>query len=73
MEFSSKEEQVTVDYIKLSKKESDEIGTVLLSIAEREEPGKIRKFLGYEEGFRPIKVSIESGVFVWTFETTMDN
>ncbi len=70
MEISSENERVVVDYITLDGKEALTLRDMLIRIAEREDPEAMKKlkFIGYEQGFLPETITIESQKFTWEFK-----
>lgn len=70
METLEQTESLIVDYIKLSPSEFMDMKYKLLKISDRMdqiEHRQVQKFLGYEKGYEPRTITIESDTFVWNF------
>jgi len=75
METLEQTESLIVDYIKLSPDEFTDIKYKLLNIHSRMseiEHRPIQKFLGYEKGYEPITITIESDSFAWNFSVIVE-
>ena len=68
MELSPELEEVVIDYVTLEEEEMLKIRNMLIAIMKREQPEKLRAFLGYEQEFVPNAMVIESPRFIWEFK-----
>lgn len=68
MKVSEQEEKITVNYIDLTPSEFRNLRDSLLMIATRTDPSKVVKFLGYEQGYSPLTITVDSDRFSYVFD-----
>lgn len=73
MDLLEQVEQGVVDYVKLSSQEYLMIRDRLIAIAKRDQPKKVPNYLGFEQLFGPIRITIESEHFTCDFEVAVQD